>query len=171
MNSAVLTRTVKGLIALAVHGLVLITLTASAIDMLPYSLRQTWYIDNEEPPYWEIRVTCSDQQTYRYMVRYDESKPWCAKQASDLCYEDKLDLAFEICKESYTTIIAENNEQQLLESEEVAQQDRLRKQLLEQEARLQTQRADLNKRKIELERRERELRAREVELNERKSRL
>jgi hypothetical protein len=171
LNPAVFDKTVKAIVGLAVHGFVLTALTASAIDMLPYSLRQTWYIEDEARPYWEIRVTCSDHKTFRYMVRYDESAPWCAKKAPNMCFDDKLDVAFEICKDSYSTIVAESKKSQSLKTEEIAQQDRLRSQLLAQEARLQERRENLNKRKAELQRKERELKARELDLLERKSKL
>lgn len=171
LNSVVFRIKAKAIVGLTIHGFVLTALTASAIDLLPYSLRQTWYIEDEGRPYWEIRVTCSDQKTYRYMIRDNESKPWCAKQDSELCYEDKLDLAFAVCKDSYAATVAASKQQTTQNSEDVAQQNRVREELLAREAQLDLRRENLQKRKLELQRKEQDLRSREIDLAERKSKL
>jgi len=156
---------------LALIGVYLSTSFVSAANLQPYSLRSIWFIEDADPPYWEIRVTCDDQRTYRYMVRYEQRGPWCAKQAPELCAEDKVELAFELCKSSYADIIAENQRKSALEAEELAARDRQREELLRREAVLQERRQLLDGRKAELQRREQALRNREQSLAERKARL
>lgn len=171
MSPAVLYKTARLVTGLAFCSLFLQVSPAAAIDLLPYSLRAAWFIEDDGDPYWEIRVTCSDHETFRYMVRADESNPWCAKQAPELCSDRKLELAFELCKESYSNLIAERQQQKSLQAEEVVQQNELRTQLMQQAEKLQQQRENLNRQKAELQRRERSLTARERDLFERKRRL
>ncbi|MEM7360920.1 MAG: hypothetical protein AAF431_17650 [Pseudomonadota bacterium] len=161
----------RAIIGLAMTGFILFSATASAQNLVPYSLRQVWYIEDEERPYWEVRVTCNDLKTFRYMIRYEESAPWCAKQAPDLCAKEKVQLAFDICDDSFSERIAEAQRQQTLEAEELARRDRLKAELLQQAAVLQERRRQLDSRKAELQRREQALSARESELSEQKAKL
>jgi len=164
-------KTTKIVIGLVLSGFILISVSAWAQDLEPYSLRSVWYIEDTERPYWEVRVTCNDHETFRYMVRYDKSAPWCAKQVPDLCDKEKVVVAFEMCAESYIDIIAEAQRQQALEAEELARRDRLKTELLQEETVLQERRRLLNNRKADLQRREQALRERERELSEQKAKL
>lgn len=171
MNRIVIRKTAGTIMGLAMTGCVLFSVTAWAQNLVPYSLRSVWYIEDEERPYWEVRVTCNDLKTFRYMIRYEESAPWCAKLAPDLCAKEKVELAFEICDESFSARIAETRRKQAQEAEELARRDSLREELLQQAAELQERRRQLNNRKAELQRRELALLARERELSEQQAKL
>lgn len=171
LKSTVAHKMARAIIGLALSGVVLFSTAASAQNLVPYSLRSVWYIEDEERPYWEVRVTCNDHKTFRYMVRYEESAPWCAKQVPDLCAEEKIELAFDICSESFSIRVAEAQEQQAQEAEELARRESLRAELLQQAAVLEERRRQINNRKAELQRREQALSSRERELSEQKARL
>ena len=162
-----ISKTAKLLVGLALSGFCLFGSIAAAQNLQPYSLRSIWYIEDAPRPYWEIRVTCDDQATYRYMIRYNKQDPWCAKQAADLCSEEKVELAFELCADTYADRIAESERQQEL----LAQREQQRSALLQQEAELQRLRQALANRKAELQRRDQALREREQALAARRARL
>lgn len=162
---------IKTLCGLALAVVFLAESVAWAADLNPYSLRSTWYIEDEEQPFWEVRVTCNDHQTFRYMRRYDESAPWCASEVPDLCSDRKLDVAFDMCDESYAGRLAEYQEREARKARELAQRERLETELMQQANVLQQRRRELDNRKAELERKEQELRARERALSEQKAKL
>ena len=171
MNLAAFHKTPKLSIWLAVFGITIATLGASAIDLEPYSLRVAWYIEDDGDPYWEVRVTCTDKRTYRYIVQRVEHGPWCAKQAPDVCHTNKVELAFKVCSKSFSPTATAKQEDTAPIEDDSAEKNRLREQLLAQKVALQQLRANLNRRKLEIQRKEQELNEREVSILERQSNL
>lgn len=161
----------NGLLIFAALGLSLVPIHSSALNLEPYSLRVPWYIEGDGQPYWEVRVTCSDKQTRRFIVQYDQFGPWCLKQARNNCHAEKIDAAFEVCSGRFDDILAEQEKANAAAEGELAENDLLRERLRRQQASLQQQRRNLNSRKLQLERREQELQQRKRSILERQANL
>jgi len=133
----------------------------------PYSLRSKEYIQAEGGSYWQIRVTCSDLNTRRFINRYEEDGPWCAQQVPELCAAEVIDAATNVCSSSFREALALENAKQVDSSRDTPEQSRIRSELMIEKVALQEQRLKLAERKLELRRREMNLQKRELEFLDR----
>ncbi|MBX2837786.1 MAG: hypothetical protein KTR35_13085 [Gammaproteobacteria bacterium] len=167
-NFQCLTRS-RGWVKLA--GVVLTVLSCSVDALTAYSLRNKELIENGDQSYWQVRVTCSDLTTRRFITQQDEEGPWCARDVPEMCAIEKIDVAISVCSSEYRDALeiqrASNQERDKL----AADKDKARTELLEEKVLLQQQQVELVQRKLELRRREVDLQSRELNLLERKARL
>ena len=148
---------------------VLMGVFSLASAMTPSLMRAKERIESPSGSYWEVRITCSDFETRRFIIQTEEDGQWCARDVPGLCDDAKIGAAVLVCEPSYREALAAQEGQQRQVTEESAETAREKARLLQERVALQRQRLDLAERKLELSRREMELREREVNLLERRS--
>ena len=138
---------------LSLMTLLVLSSAFSAYAMEPYSLRSKMYIEDEGDPFWEIRVTCSDNKTRRFIVQYEERGPWCSKQIPDECSTEPIELALVVCATGFGKALEEAQERKRREAEQAAALELAKSTLLEEKQSLQQLKTQLIEKKEELERR------------------
>ena len=149
-----------------------ISLTAHA--MTPSLMRAKELKQGPNGDFWEVRITCSDLETRRFIMQTEEKGEWCARDVPGLCDEEKIGAAMLVCAPEYRTALEEaqrNGTSPVAATPESDANAEQRARLLQERVALQQQRLDLAEKKLEISRREMDLREREVNLLERKSRL
>lgn len=155
----------------AAVGLLICSLSFSTHALEAYSLRTKELIQEDGQSYWEIRVTCSDLNTRRFIVQLQEDGPWCAKQVPEFCFAETIDAAVGVCASSFRDELKSSTANLVNSNKEAAESSRLRSQLLEEKVSVQRARATLAERKLELRRKEMDLQKRELEILDRQARL
>ncbi|MFT4630436.1 MAG: hypothetical protein ACI9WC_001694 [Arenicella sp.] len=145
--------------------------TVPAMAMTAYSITYKEHIEEAGKQFWQIRVTCTDLNTRRFIVRSRDKDPWCAKDMPSFCANDKVQAALNICSYEYKIALQsiegnQENPEQNIEAQ-VDQEDDNKSVLLEQQALIQDQRIQLAQRKLDLRRRGIDLQKREIELRDR----
>ena len=156
-------------------AIALASITVPAIAMTAYSITYQEYIEEGGKQFWQIRVTCTDLETKRFIVRSQNKAPWCAKQLPNFCANDKVQTAVNICSPGYELAMEsidvkkEKSQQNLVA--QLNQQRTNKSELLEEQATIQSQRVELAQRKLDLRRREIDLQKRELDMNNRMENL
>ena len=151
-----------------------ITLTVVAVPamaMTAYSISYKEYIEEAGKQFWQIRVTCTDLNTKRFLVRSQDGDPWCAKHLPSFCASEKVQAALNICSYEYKLALqATDGTQEKPEPNfvpQVDQEDDNKSILSQQLALIQDQRIELAQRKLDLRRRDIDLQKREINVRDR----
>lgn len=151
--------------------LALAIVTVPAMAMTAYSITYKEYIEEDGKQFWQIRVTCTDLNTKRFLVRSQDSDPWCSKHLPSFCANEKVQAALNVCSYEYKLALqSTDGNQEKPETNfvaEVDQEDDNKSMLLQQQALIQDQRIELAQRKLDLRRRDIDLQKREIDVRDR----
>ena len=149
----------------------LASVAVPGLAMSAYYLTDPEYVDEGGKQFWQIRVTCTDLNTKRFLVRSQDTDPWCAKHLLNFCSSDKAQAAINLCSQDYNIALdLSDAKQQKLEQDPVAEVNRQASDkfsLLQQQALIQSLQVELGQRKLDLRRREIELQKREIDMHKR----
>lgn len=151
-------------------GIGVFLVSASTQALTAHSLTHKEIVREGGKEFWQIRVTCTDMSTKRFIIRTDEAGPWCSKDVSQLCGEDRIAAAVQVCSSEYRDAIASQGGPDQISEPPSAQQlakQQQRAALLEEQINVERQRVELEQRKLDLRRREISLENRELELQQR----
>lgn len=142
--------------------------------MTPSLMRAKELKQGPNGDFWEVRITCSDLDTRRFIIQTEEDGDWCARDVPGLCDEKKIGAAMLVCAPEYRTALEKaggsvNGSPSTTGRVDPNAEERAR--LMQERVTLQEQRLDLAERKLNLSQREMDLREREVTLSEQKARL
>lgn len=142
--------------------------TVPAIAMTAYSVTYKELVEEGGKEFWQIRVTCTDLKTKRFLVQAQDQDQWCAKQLPDFCANHKIQAALNICSSDYELAVSLIDTKQGKPTKTpVSKSDQLpnnRSLLLQEQTLIQSERVELAKRKLDLQRREIDLEKRELEM-------
>lgn len=153
----------------------LVSVAMPALGMSAHSVTNKEYVDEGGKKFWQIRVTCTDLNTKRFLVRSQDAAPWCAKDLPNFCSSEKIQAAINLCSQDYNMALDSRDAKlQTLEQNlvvEVSQRASRKFRLLQQKALIQSLQDELGQRKLDLRRREIELQKREIDMQNRIDKL
>lgn len=153
-------------------GLALMCTSFTAIALTAYSVRDQELLQEGDRTFWQVRVTCTDIDTKRFIERPNADSPWCSREIATMCAADRVELAIEVCSTGYRIALEEQQELEIAKEKRLQEQLQQRRSALrKRQSAVQRQREQLAQRKVNLRRKEIDLQQRELELANRLSAL
>lgn len=144
------------------------SLAISALAMTAYSITNKEIVEEGGKKFWQVRVTCTDLSTKRFIVQSLDEGMWCAKKLPDFCGASKIEAAVNVCGSDYRLSLGSRAAQEKENNENLAAQldQKLSNKslLLKEQSLIQSQRVELAQRKLDLRRRELDLQKLELDM-------